>query len=270
MNILETIVEQKKKEVAEKKAMMDIDFLKFMNNDFEKKGRSLKEKLSNGKPNIIAEFKRKSPSKGWMNEGIHLSEVVPDYEDHGAAAISVLTDKEFFGGEIEELKIARLEVDIPLLRKDFMIDEFQLYEAKSYGADVILLIAACLSKEKVKTLAAKAKELQLEVLLEIHSKEETDCICDEVDIIGINNRSLETFVTDIKTSMELIEFLPADRPLISESGITDVDTIINLHKLGFKGFLIGEAFMKTPKPAIAFADFMKALQTSLKGGFKRG
>ncbi len=270
MNILETIVEQKKKEVAEKKAIMDVDFLKFLNDDFERKGLSLKEKLFNGEPNIIAEFKRKSPSKGWMNEGIHISAVIHDYEEHGAAAISVLTDKEFFGGELEELKIARREVDIPLLRKDFMIDEFQLYEAKSYGADIILLIAACLSKQQAQQLAQKAKELQLEVLLEIHSEKETEYICDEVDIIGINNRNLETFVTDVKTSMHLIEYLPKDKPVISESGITDVDTIIDLYNIGFRGFLIGETFMKAPKPAIAFADFMKTLQTSLKGGARKG
>jgi len=216
--------------------------------------------LLNGRPNIIAEFKRKSPSKGWMNEHIHVSEVVPQYEDHGAAAISVLTDKDFFGGDIEELKVARLETEIPLLRKDFMIDEFQLYEAKSYGADIILLIAACLSKQQTKQLAQKAKELKLEVLLEIHSKEELDYICDEVDIVGVNNRNLETFVTDIKTSMYLIELIPESKPVISESGISDVDTIINLHNLGFKGFLIGETFMKASKPAIAFAEFMKQLK----------
>src|SRR6516225_2146544 len=207
MNILETIIEKKKKEIEEKKEIMDIDFLKFMNDDFDKKGLSLKEKLLNGEANVIAEFKRKSPSKGWMNERIHISDVIPEYEAHGAAAISVLTDNEFFGGDIEELKIARVEVDIPLLRKDFMIDEFQLYEAKSYGADLILLIAACLTKEQVKQLAQKAKELQLEVLLEIHSRKEIEFICDEVDIIGINNRNLETFVTDVKTSMHLIEFM---------------------------------------------------------------
>jgi indole-3-glycerol phosphate synthase len=151
---------------------MDIDFLKSLNTDFDRKGLSLKEKLLNGEPNIIAEFKRKSPSKGWMNKDIHLSEVITAYEDYGAAAISILTDKEFFGGDVGELKAAHVETNIPLLRKDFMIDEFQLYEAKSYGADIILLIAACLSKEEVKRLAEKAKELNLEVLLEIHSKEE--------------------------------------------------------------------------------------------------
>jgi indole-3-glycerol phosphate synthase len=264
MNILETIIEKKKKEIEEKKEIMDIDFLKFMNDDFDKKGLSLKEKLLNGEANVIAEFKRKSPSKGWMNERIHISDVIPEYEAHGAAAISVLTDNEFFGGDIEELKIARVEVDIPLLRKDFMIDEFQLYEAKSYGADLILLIAACLTKEQVKQLAQKAKELQLEVLLEIHSRKEIEFICDEVDIIGINNRNLETFVTDVKTSMHLIEFMPVDKPVISESGITDVDTISVLHGLGFKGFLIGETFMKAQKPAIAFAEFMKQLKAKIK------
>jgi len=261
MNILETIIEQKKREIAVKKQSVDIDFLKSLNTDFDRKGLSLKEKLLSGEPNIIAEFKRKSPSKGWMNKDIPLSEVVTAYEEYGAAAISVLTDKEFFGGDLEELKVARSETDIPLLRKDFMIDEFQLYEAKSYGADIILLIAACLSKEEVKRLAKKAKALRLEVLLEIHSKEEIGHICDDVDIIGVNNRNLETFITDIKTSVDLIEFLPADKPVISESGISDVDTIITLHDIGFKGFLIGETFMKEQQPAIAFADFMKALRS---------
>lgn len=264
MNILETIIAQKKKEVEEKKKYINIDFFKLINTDFEGKCSSLKEKLLNGEANIIAEFKRKSPSKGWINENIHISEVVPEYELHGAAAISVLTDKEFFGGDIEELKMARLEVEIPLLRKDFMIDEFQLYEAKSYGADVILLIAACLSKEQAKQLARKAKELNLEVLLEIHSKEEVEYICDEVDIIGINNRDLETFITDIKTSMHLIEFMPANKPVISESGINDIETILTLQHVGFKGFLIGETFMKANKPAIAFADFMKVLKGKSK------
>ena len=264
MNILETIVAQKRKEVAEKKATMNIDSLKSMNNGFDRKPISLKQKLLLNPANIIAEFKRKSPSKGWLNEHINVSEVLPEYEAHGAAAVSFLTDKEFFGGDIEELKIARLEINIPLLRKDFMVDEFQLYEAKAYGADVILLIAACLSKQQAKQLAKKAKELQLEVLLEIHSEKELDFICDEVDIIGINNRNLETFITDVQTSADLIKLLPSNKPAISESGITDVDTIINLHNLGFKGFLIGEAFMKAHKPAIAFADFMKQLKAKIK------
>lgn len=267
MNILQTIIEKKKLEVAEKKSIMNIDFLKSLNKDFNNEGLSLKQRLLNGQPNIIAEFKRKSPSKGWINQHIHIGEVVPAYEEYGAAASSILTDEDFFGGNIEELKIARLEVDIPLLRKDFIIDEFQLYEAKAYGADVILLIAACLTKEQVKQLAVKAKELNLEVLLELHATEEIGHICDEADIIGINNRNLETFVTDIKTSEDLIKLLPTDRPVISESGISGIETITTLHKLGFKGFLIGENFMKSPKPAIAFAEFMKALKKQMKLAF---
>lgn len=264
MNMLETIIAQKKNEIDEKKSIMDIDFLKFMTNDFDRQCYSLKDALNkNSHGGIIAEFKRKSPSKGWIKEHIHVLEVVPYYEEHHAAGISVLTDKEFFGGDIEELKIARLEVEIPLLQKDFIIDEFQLYEAKSYGADVVLLIAACLSKEQIIALAKTAKELQMEVLLEIHSEKETECICDEVDIIGINNRNLETFETDIKTSMYLIEKMPAGKPVISESGITDIETVTRLRTLGFKGFLMGEYFMKQPKPATAFADFMKQLKAKL-------
>jgi len=261
MNILETIIAQKRKEVAEKKLSTDIDLLKFISGDFDRECISLKETLMNGAGNgIIAEFKRKSPSKGWINEGVNISDVVPFYESSGAAGISVLTDKEFFGGDIEELKLARLEVDIPLLRKDFIVDEFQLYEAKSYGADLVLLIAACLSPEEVKLLAKKAKELRLEVLLELHSENETGHICGEIDIIGINNRNLETFVTDIQTSVRMIEHMPRNKPVISESGLGDIDTIIMLRNIGFKGFLIGETFMKEKNPAIAFADFMNALK----------
>jgi indole-3-glycerol phosphate synthase len=151
-----------------------------------------------------------------------------------------------------------------------MIDEYQLYEAKSFGANVILLIAACLSKQQTKELAKKANELQLEVLLEIHSEKEFDYVCDEIDVIGINNRNLETFKTDVQTSVELINKINFDKPLISESGIDNVDTILQLRDLGFKGFLIGEYFMKQQNPAIAFADFMKTLQILKHRDFERG
>jgi indole-3-glycerol phosphate synthase len=268
MNILETIVAQKKKEVAEKKAKINIDAL--MKNASENH-YSLKSRLNNeNNAGIIAEFKRKSPSKGWIHENINIAEVVPAYEAHHAAAASVLTDKNFFGGDLEDLKSARHQTKIPLLRKDFMIDEFQLYEAKSFGADVILLIAACLSKQQTKELAKKARELQLEVLLEIHSEKELEYICDEIDVVGINNRNLETFKTDVQISMQLIKKINFDKPVISESGIDNVETILRLRDLGFKGFLIGEYFMKQQNPAIAFADFMKTLQASLKGDFQRG
>lgn len=258
MNILETIVAQKKKEVEEKRATTSIDAL--MKN-VSGNSYSLKDSLNASRSaGIIAEFKRKSPSKGWIHEHINATEVVPAYEANGAAAASILTDKNFFGGDLEDLKSARHQTKIPLLRKDFMIDEYQLYEAKSFGADVILLIAACLSKQQTKELAKKAKELQLEVLLEIHSEKELDYVCDEVDVIGINNRNLETFKTDVQTSVELIKKIHFDKPLISESGIDNIETILQLRDLGFKGFLIGEYFMKQQNPAIAFADFMKTLQ----------
>ena len=210
-------------------------------------------------PNIIAEFKRRSPSKGWINKDTDVALVVPFYASHGAAAISVLTDSEYFGGSIEELIIARTVADIPLLRKDFIVDAYQLHEAKGYGADVILLIASCLTKEEVRSLAHEAKELGLEVLLEIHTEKEVEHVCDAIDIIGVNNRNLETFETDIETSVRLIKYLPSDRPVISESGIDSPGTIFRLRDIGFRGFLIGERFMKQPDPAIAFADFMEAL-----------
>jgi len=265
MNVLETIIARKKKEVAEKKLTTGIDFFKSFSKDFERKCISLKDKLVSGTSSgIIAEFKRKSPSKGWINESAKISEIVPFYASGGAVAISILTDTEFFGGDIEELRTARNLVDIPLLRKDFIVDEFQLYEAKSYGADLILLIAACLSAEEVKELAKRAKDLQLEILLELHSENEMGHICDEIDIIGINNRNLDTFETDVITSVRMIELMPAHKPVISESGINDVNTILSLKNLGFQGFLIGEAFMKEKDPAIAFADFMKFLSTGSK------
>jgi indole-3-glycerol phosphate synthase len=268
VNILETIVAQKKKEVAEKKANTSIDAL--MKNAGSN-SYSLKDALSNSNSTgIIAEFKRKSPSKGWIHEHANVIDIVPAYETHGAAAASVLTDKNFFGGDLEDLTSARHHTKFPLLRKDFMIDEYQLYEAKSFGADVILLIAACLSKQLTKELAKKANELQLEVLLEIHSEKELDYVCDEIDVIGINNRNLETFKTDVQTSVELINKINFDKPLISESGIDNVDTILQLRDLGFKGFLIGEYFMKQQNPAIAFADFMKTLQILKHRDFERG
>ena len=262
MNILETIVAQKKKEVAEKKASISIDAL--MKN-VSGNSYSLKDALKNSdSAGIIAEFKRKSPSKGWIHENINVTEVVPAYEANGAAAASILTDKNFFGGSWEDVKSVRHQTKIPLLRKDFMIDEYQLYEAKSFGADVILLIAACLAKQQTKELAKKAKELQLEVLLEVHSEKELEHVCDEVDVIGINNRNLETFKTDVQTSIELIKKIHFDKPLISESGIDNTETILHLRELGFKGFLIGEFFMKQKNPAIAFADFMNQLKAKLR------
>jgi len=177
-----------------------------------------------------------------------------------AAGISVLTDEIYFGGTNDDLLLARNIVSVPLLRKDFIIDEYQLYEARGIGADVILLIAANLTIQEVKRLASKAKQLDLEVLLEIHNEEELEHICDEVDFVGVNNRNLKTFEVDINTSLQLFPHIPKDKLAIAESGISNTDTIVTLKQAGFKGFLIGENFMKQPDPTIAFADFVTELK----------
>jgi indole-3-glycerol phosphate synthase len=176
-----------------------------------------------------------------------------------ASGISVLTDTDFFGGSVGDLQRARIQ-QVPILRKDFMIDAYQVYEAKAMGADVILLIAACLTPAAVNQLGACAKGLGLEVLLEIHDETELDHISDMVDMVGVNNRNLKTFEVDINTSLQLIKQIPAGKPAIAESGISNVDTIVTLREAGFSGFLIGENFMKEPHPSIAFADFVNQLK----------
>ncbi|MFN7015443.1 MAG: indole-3-glycerol-phosphate synthase TrpC [Bacteroidia bacterium] len=218
----------------------------------------LKEGISTG---IIAEFKRKSPSKGFINANANIVDVTNSYAQF-AAGISVLTDTSFFGGSFHDLQEARVQ-KVPILRKDFMIDDYQIYEAKAIGADVILLIAACLSPKQVKTLAKLAKQLNLEVLLEIHCADELQHICDEVDMVGVNNRNLKTFNVNIETSLQLITQIPAHKIPITESGITNVETICKLKKAGFKGFLMGENFMKNANPGMAFSLFVEQLnQTS--------
>jgi indole-3-glycerol phosphate synthase len=212
-----------------------------------------------GKTGIIAEFKRKSPSKGVINDTATVKDVTAAYSAHGASGLSVLTDADFFGGTLQDLTAATVH-ETPILRKDFMIDPYQIIEAKAHGAEVILLIAACLTPTQVKHLAAVAKDTGLEVLLEIHTKAELDHVCDNVDMVGINNRNLKTFEVDLAHSIALAKMLPAHLPKIAESGISDVSTIIELKKEGFDGFLIGENFMKTPDPAAAFAAFVADLK----------
>ncbi|HEU4607193.1 MAG TPA: indole-3-glycerol phosphate synthase TrpC, partial [Chitinophagaceae bacterium] len=210
---------------------------------------------------IIAEFKRKSPSKGWFkNAAIAVEDIVPYYEQYGAAALSVLTDEEFFGGTKDDLLRARSLTRIPVLRKDFMIDEWQIAEARTLNADVILLIAACLSPAKVKRMAAYAKSIGLEVLLELHDEKELAHICDETDIIGINNRNLKTFEVDVERSLRMAEKIPADKVKVAESGINSVENISLFREHGFKGFLIGEHFMKEADTAAAFKQFTASLQ----------
>jgi indole-3-glycerol phosphate synthase len=259
MNILEKIVARKRIEVEDRKQQVDMSELEkfhYFNRETVSLKKFLVDQTSTG---IIAEYKRKSPSKGIINDKASVEEVTSAYNNSGASGISVLTDSEFFGGSLDDLLKTRVN-QLPLLRKDFMIDEYQVYEAKAYGADVILLIAACLSPAVVQTLAACAKNIGLEVLLEIHNEEELDHICDEVDLVGVNNRNLKTFEVNIQTSLDLVDKIPLAKPAVAESGISDVETIVSLKRAGFSGFLIGENFMKQANPAIAFADFVKQLK----------
>jgi indole-3-glycerol phosphate synthase len=188
--------------------------------------------------------------------------VVVPYSKLGAAGISVLTDTEFFGGDLDDLIQAKVIADVPLLRKDFMIDPWQIAEAKAFGADVILLIAACLTPVQLQQMASYAKSIGLEVLLEIHNDEELAHICDEVDMVGVNNRNLKTFEVDINTSLQLINKIPTNKPAVAESGISNVETIVTLKQAGFKGFLIGETFMKEENPALAFGEFVTKLKAT--------
>jgi indole-3-glycerol phosphate synthase len=261
MNILDKIIEAKKEEVARQKTLIDIEMLMKIP-DFNRKCISLKANLlKKGSSGIIAEFKQKSPSKGEINISAKVDEVTKAYSEAGAAGLSVLTEPKFFGGSQANLIIAReTNPKIPILRKDFMIDPYQLVEAKAYGADVILLIAACLEKEQAEMLAKTAKELGMEVLLEVHNAEELEKVNDFVDIVGVNNRDLKTFTMDIETSVRLSKLIPDKFVKISESGLDSAKTIHYLREYGFKGFLIGETFMKTDNPGEACRMFIKELK----------
>ncbi|MCY7311962.1 MAG: indole-3-glycerol phosphate synthase TrpC [Chitinophagaceae bacterium] len=263
MDILKKIIAAKRKEVETFKPMSNIE-------RFEKDGffwqianRSLvKHLLLPGSTGIIAEFKRKSPSKGWFKtKELEVEDVVTAY-NKSAAGISVLTDEEFFGGDLDDLIQTKVITDIPVLRKDFIIDKWQIAEAKAFGADVILLIAACLTKAEVKEFASYAGSIGLESILEIHNEEELEHCCDEISMVGVNNRNLKTFEVSMDTSLQLIDKIPAGKPAIAESGISDVETIKQLRDAGFKGFLIGETFMKKEQPGEAFEEFVIGLTPS--------
>ena len=261
MNILDTIIARKKEEVAVQKSLVSESALKQMP-FYKAPVLSMSSYLTMpGKTGIIAEFKRKSPSKGIINDSATVEAVTAAYSAHGASGLSVLTDTDFFGGSLQDLTAATIH-ETPILRKDFMVDPYQIIEAKAYGAEVILLIAACLSPLQVKELASVAKDIGLEVLLEIHTQQELGHVCDAVDMVGINNRNLKTFEVDLAHSIALAKMLPAHLPKIAESGISQVSTILELKKEGFNGFLIGENFMKTPDPAAAFAAFVADLKNS--------
>ena len=262
MNILEKIIREKRQEIILHKEVVSLAWLEGLIQE-KPACRSFRQSLLDSPTGIIAEFKRRSPSKDWIFKEAKVEEVVPEYAASGAAAISVLTDEPFFGGTLKDLQTAcGLVSRVPLLRKDFIVDEYQLYQARACGADVVLLIAAALTVGQTRALAQTARSLGLEVLLEIHSEDELGHINELVDVVGINNRNLSTFVTDIQTSYDLGERIPSGFVKISESGISQPDTVIGLRRAGFRGFLMGECFMSTENPGVALKDFIGAISVS--------
>jgi indole-3-glycerol phosphate synthase len=258
-NILDKIIESKKIEVASRKLSTPISTLEKAP-AFSRKCLSMKQSLLNSDSGIISEFKRKSPSLGWIHEDADVVDVASGYSAAGATGISILTDLEYFGGTPMDLMAARQFITCPVLRKDFVIDEYQLYEAKAMGADVILLIAAALTIEQTLQLARKAHELGLEVLLEVHNAEELGHANDFVDMLGVNNRNLKTFEQTIQTSFDLAALIPDKFVKVSESGISKTETVKELRKVGYKGFLMGENFMKEENPAEALKNFISDLK----------
>lgn len=257
MDILTRIVTEKRTELNLKKVQKPIDRLESeLTNSTT---LSLSKSLSTNKPGIISEFKRRSPSKPIINTNAHVSEIVKDYNMYGAAGISVLTNEKFFGGNLQDLKKASEISQVPVLRKEFIIDVYQIAEAKLFGADAILLIAAILSRVEIDMFCYYAHELGLEVLLEIHNEDELSKISDKVDIIGVNNRNLKTFTTNIQYSLDIYDKLPTGKPKISESGLSNPNDIRKLIGCGYNGFLIGEHFMKQASPGHALDDLIKAV-----------
>jgi len=260
MNILDKIVAKKKEEVAEAKQHQSIKDLE-NKSAFSRQTYSLRDFLTDpSKTGIIAEFKRKSPSKGIINDEVTVEEVTTGYAAAGASALSVLTDHDFFMGHEDDLIAARKVNEIPLLRKDFMVDEYQIIEAKAIGADIVLLIAACLTAQEIIDFAKLAKSLGLSTLLEVHNQEELDFSLNPyIDVVGVNNRNLKDFTVSIDTSLQLAQTIPSDFLKISESAISQPDTIKLLKKAGFNGFLIGENFMKTSNPGKAMEEFVSQI-----------
>ena len=259
MNILDKIVRDKRKEVDLKKALLPTKQLE-ASVLFNRATASLAAALRNSTSGIIAEHKRRSPSKGTINQDTNVGQVAKAYQKAGACGMSVLTDIKYFGGSLEDLQLARASVAMPLLRKEFIIHEYQILEAKAHGADVILLIAAVLSKEEIKRFSELAKSLDLEVLLEVHNEEELHkSIMPSLDMLGVNNRNLKTFEVRLETSKSLSALIPDDFVKVSESGISSVAAIQDLKQFGYQGFLIGENFMKTAHPGESASEFIKQL-----------
>lgn len=260
-DILEKIVAFKKQEVENYKKELKLDTLVERTEILEGSQMApMSQILKKSTTGIIAEFKRKSPSKGWINKDANPSIIPISYERNDASALSILTDSYFFGGTNVDIRSAKLsKVSIPILYKNFIIDEYQIYQAKLFGASAILLIAACLTKEECLNFINKAHELELEVLLEMHTEAETEYAELGPDMCGINNRNLGSFETDVNNSYELFGRLPQDSVKVSESGLSDPDTVKQLKALGYHGFLMGEAFMSQPDPGLALNAFIAQL-----------
>ena len=259
MNILDRIIIDKRREVILKKSIIPVSQLE-ASILFERKTISLSENLRNSHSGIIAEHKRRSPSKAEINYSFTVEEVAKGYENAGACGISILTDGKYFGGSLDDLLLARATVHLPLLRKEFIIDEYQILEAKAYGADLILLIAAVLTRDEIKSLSEFAKGLGLEVLLEVHNLEELEkSIMPSLDMIGVNNRNLKTFEVSLDFSKQLADQIPNEFVKVSESGISSIEAINDLKPYGYKGFLIGENFMKTDNAGKAATEFIRPL-----------
>lgn len=259
MNILEKIIAYKKPILEKRKNQVSIDDLTnsiYFDKEIISFTKHLTAKNSTG---IIAEFKRKSPSKSEINLDANINTITSAYQKYGASGLSILTDEYFFGGNKEDVKIVRPNINIPILRKDFLFDPYQVYEAKSIGADAILLIAEVLSKEKITELSNVANQLGLEVLMEIHTEDQLDKLNDNINMLGVNNRNLKTFEVSIENSIKIVDKIPNQFVKISESGIKTPSDIIKLKNNGFQGFLIGEQFMKNEYPDTYFSEFVTAL-----------
>lgn len=261
-DILSDIVAHKRVEVAAQKATCPLDMICREIEINTYKTFSLHDALTKDDFGIIAEFKRKSPSKGWIHRDADVREVTTSYRQNGAAVLSVLTDEAFFGGSLADLDAVVEESNIPVLRKDFIVDEYQIYDAKLHRANAILLIAAAITKAECLRFTEIARQLELDVLLELHDEREIEYIIPQHNLIGVNNRNLGSFVTTVDKSFEMAELLPKNAVLVSESGISDPQTVRQLRQVGYRGFLIGENFMKNGTPGESLAEFIQSLQAS--------
>ncbi len=260
MTILDKIVADKRKQVDLIKRSVPTAILE-KSKLFHRETKSLSSALRNSDTGIIAEHKRRSPSKAAINLGSNVKEIVIGYQQAGVCGISILTDQPYFGGSLADMVDARTVVEIPLLRKEFIIDEYQIIEARAHGADVILLIASILTKKEIKTFSELVKSLQMDVLLEVHNEEELrKSMMPSLDMIGVNNRNLKTFGVSLETSKQLAPMIPNDFVKISESGLSEIQAIHELRSYGYEGFLIGEHFMKTEDPGESANKFIASLK----------